>query len=486
MSVFLSSADLLRDSELHGPARIVSHKGRNGLHALSTRTRLKLPGAGTYANIPRGAMTYWVLPLEDLSNATYWGHYRDLEPDFNIYTLLSDHRDLRNVGVSHFALLWQSTWWRPLMARFIAGLTDRPAKNKPSFGPCELHLRALCWYQIGVTWDREAGRFDLYLNGILVGTANRLYPQYPDEAGPDLFAGNTCFALGELNFNEGFWSKEDFARAYAKSCAFPEPEVHHELEATHGGMHFHTLGWEPSAEWNCQLDLPLTRDSDLEEFYIQGNKEAPRITEEGLLIETPDTFPPPLNSPDNDDHIQVYLHSWKTFEGDIALDFEFKPLQNHGLALVMVHASGMQREDFMKDYPLREIGSMRMVCWENVRNYHWEFWRCMEGIRSDTATHAFFKNPWFRGLAYRAMPELMEVNKWHRIQLVQEGERFRGMVDGVLIFDICDEAFQNHGPVYHFGHVSLRNMWGSRCLWRNLRVHTRTLPYETLPFGEKI
>jgi hypothetical protein len=77
------------------------------------------------------------------------------------------------------------------------------------------------------------------------------------------------------------------------------------------------------------------------------------------------------------DMTRMYLWICQVFEGDLYESFEFKLHQHGGLALLMTQAAGMQGENFLADYPLRSNGSMSVVCWEDVRNYHWEFCREM-------------------------------------------------------------------------------------------------------------
>ena len=57
----------------------------------------------------------------------------------------------------------------------------------------------------------------------------------------------------------------------------------------------------------------------------------------------------------------MYLWTKQSFEGDLYVEFDFKSIRPGGLALLMFQASGMQREDFMKEYPLRTNGSMSTV-----------------------------------------------------------------------------------------------------------------------------
>jgi hypothetical protein len=116
---------------------------------------------------------------------------------------------------------------------------------------------------------------------------------------------------------------------------------------------------------------------------------------------------------------------------------------------------------------------MRMVCWENVRNYHWEYYRQMEDCRNDVASHVLVKNPYMRPLAYQAADAKLAVGEWHRIQFVHEGNRLRGAMDGAQIFDVLDDPFAGFGPVLRTGTLAIRCMWDSDIVFRNLRVWTK-------------
>ncbi len=153
--------------------------------------------------------------------------------------------------------------------------------------------------------------------------------------------------------------------------------------------------FQPDESWTKQFDVDFqTPEEQIKEFYIQGWADAvkPKGSTEGLLIETP-------NIPYGADAYtkQVYIWSNKTFEGNIYVEFEWKALKPNGLSLLMIHASGMGREDFMADYPKKTSGTMLTVHGENVRNYHWEFYREMNDVRNDVGTAFSRKNPF----AYR-------------------------------------------------------------------------------------
>jgi hypothetical protein len=92
----------------------------------------------------------------------------------------------------------------------------------------------------------------------------------------------------------------------------------------------------------------------------------------------------------------------------------------------MLQAAGMQGEDFLNDYPLRSDGSMHTACWEDVRNYHWEFYREMLDVRNDVVSHAVIKNPWFCPVALQVENRRWELGRWYRVTFLQEKNRVRG------------------------------------------------------------
>jgi hypothetical protein len=252
----------------------------------------------------------------------------------------------------------------------------------------------------------------------------------------------------------------------------------------HAGADIATVDWHADSAWRRELDLSLTDPSHADAFYVQGQPDAHRITPEGMHVHTAPE-PPGFKGAWTENKVESYYWTHRTFEGDVALEVDFKLYQRNGLALVMIHANGMQREDFMADHPLRTNGAMSMVCWENVRNYHWEFYREIDNTRNDVASHLFVKNPWMYGLAYRCMPELMTLNAWHRLQLIQEGARLRGIIDGRLIFDVQDNDHINNGPVFTFGRVALRAKYKTNMTFRNLRVSTRPTAFTARPIGDR-
>ena len=139
----------------------------------------------------------------------------------------------------------------------------------------------------------------------------------------------------------------------------------------------------------------------------------------------------------------------------------------------MVQASGMNREDFMGDYPLRTGGRMTTVYGEDVRNYYWEYYREMADMRNDHANSALMKNPFLYPLSFSALDTPVEKNVWQKLQFLQIGNKLTGAINGIKMVEFTDNGFDNNGPVYNFGRIAIRCMLHSKLVFRNLRVYNR-------------
>lgn len=465
--------------------RTIRHRGREGLHAESIYSRLMIPKHTLNNNA--GSLTLWCMCLEDMGCQAVPLHMPDYEEHTQNYVLMTDDcLEFQEETEASFALVYRFNWNDQLFAKFYKGKTGRGAlypQHAITVGG-QMPLRKNVWYQIGLTWDREQGKYLIYMNGIRISSATIFQDKINHPCGRYLYMGNPSFVFSNLKFYDEFMEDHEFRERFEEEGKEEENGLQEELKRIHEGSHLAKGEWHPDESWVKKVELALNRPEDLERFYIQGCKEAAEITPEGLMITThmlrteeairekPNAYDP--------DQVYFWLRDW--LEGDLAVEYEFMPLKENGLSLLMVQASGMHREDFMKDYPLRTTGSMRMVHGENVRNYHWEYFREMDDVRHDKNSNLLIKNPWGYPLAYQCQPGRLLQGVWHRIQLIQEGTRIMGMVDGDIIFDVLDNPSGNTGPVLNSGHIAIRCMWKTKLCVRNLKVYNR-LPYTVLQGG---
>lgn len=475
-------------------------KGRRGWRFKEGERRAGIPAPEL--NLPQGSLTWWFLPREDFATsvATEWMTRR--EPKHQTIALLGDRPEPEawsNPELHAFAVIYCRGWYDQFQAKWHHGPVWGPLNEDAMFfhgrekayaGLGHLNLKRDHWMQLGLSWDAKASDYRVYLNGCLVQTAltTAAHPLLRVESSGMLYAGHPLFGNGEIALYDEVLSPVDFTRIYEDNRPDGNEHLDASLRQTYAGAVVEDLGWKPSWEWHEHLALPLNRPEDLSRFYVQGMTEAVSITPEGMRLRTsplpvsarpdrPDDWADPTKWASNQetwDQSQVYVWLEDFLSGDFAVELEFLTRQPHGLSLIMLRAAGLQGEDFFQTQPRRVSGAMRMVCWENVRNYHWEYYRINESSRTDTADHVVVKNPYLHPMAYRAMEEPLAVGQWHRLQLIHEGDNLRGVINGTLIFDLNDDPFVGFGPVLRNGAFALRCMWDSDMLFRNLRILTKS------------
>lgn len=450
---------------VEGPHRFIEIGGRTGYQPLSLKTKLHLPC--TVQQGERGSFTLWVSPLETLGVSPLLDYVARQDPHWQRYALLSDGWPGNNPDKSVFACYWQSSWHPQMIAKFKSGAAGNTAADfgVTPYVPVEhLPLHRGAWYQFVFTWDKQASRFLIYVNGILCATTNFLFRC--DAAADSLYLGNTAMIFAGFEAADTELTAAEIVQRYAADPTPKNPAVNEELAQLFTAQDTPKLDWAPDPEWRQVYRSALTKPGDFDGWRQQGCLTAPftltakEITPEGLLIQTPDTI---------DTESRVYFWSPDRFEGDLAIEFNFRPEQGTGLALLVVQANGMQREDFLTDHPPRTSGAMDTIISDRVRNYHWEFFRHAVDVRGDLATQVIVKNPWMKPLGISSLAPLA-LDQWHRLTFLQEGSRLRGLINGHIAFDVTDDPLAHSGPVLDCGRIGLRLMYGTKMRFRNLSV----------------
>jgi hypothetical protein len=479
---YLADASALSAGEIiKGAARVLDLKGRKGINPTSIHTTIKLSGGHTL-NEPKGSLVLWFFALEDLAASFVADHMKMQNEFFDNYAFLSDYEVPRNYPPANFCFIWNR--FNEFRAKFFKG-TVYPTHE--GFAPPQKawvqavpfnYFQQHRWYQLAVTWDDVAKSASLFVNGVLVGKSDIFNKDFHrDKAGDALYAGCPALCHGEIEFYDQALSGAELYRQYRAAAPDYDPAIEKELRHHFEGTELEKFTFKPEAAgWTKQFDIDFQNPVEqIKEFYIQGQADSVKPTghPEGLLIETPNV---PYGTPESFPK-QVYIWSNRTFEGNIYVEFEWKALKPNGLSLLMIHASGMTREDFMADYPKKTSGTMNAVHAENVRNYHWEYYREMNDVRNDTGTAFSRKNPFAYRIGFGSAPAPFTINEWHKAQLVQSGGKIRGAIDGKILLEIDDNSRTNTGCILNYGHIAIRCMVHTAMVFRNLKVYTEKLPF---------
>lgn len=478
-------ADLVEGGMVHGRHRLIEESGRTALHLRGIRDRFILPEHTV--NQVRGTVTMWVLPLDDLFPAAQYEQHLASNLFARNFTFLSDREAVGDVAPAQFCIYYESGWHPVFMVKFHSGdwaplvWTEDPAAIAMSG---HFEFERLHWYQLAVVWDRDASHYRMYANGVLVAHPNSTAsgPLRNESCGPFLYGGNPALAYSTIEFHDEVLTEQQLKDKYTSESSGDNSDLDAHLQSVYQGTGLTSLEFQPDESWQHALSVPFKSDSDLLAFHHQGAINDMHVEPGvGLHISTPPLsqslqktdFRSVAIDRDWTDWTRMYLWSRRAFEGDLYLKLEFKTLARGGLALLCAQAAGMQGESFLDDYYLRTDGSMRMVCWEDVRNYHWEFYREMADVRNDLVSHACLKNPWYKPMSFQVEDRRWELDRWYTLEYLQEGPRLRGLIDGVVVMDVVDHGMDNNGPVLLNGHIGLRCMMRTKMVFRNLEVFDR-------------
>lgn len=456
---------------LTGPARVINFEGRKGLNLTSIHSVLKLKAHNM--NERRGTVTMWVLSLEDLATANAKNTMAISNPYWTMYPLLSDFHNPQDIVSANFKLVWMNAWHPNLIALFGKNKLYESAFDLPHKALVEVShfsFKKCVWYNFALTWDYDKDQYRLYVNGVSIGKEDQhtAFKFYRDPINPSLYLGNPTFCYSDIRFYNTNLNQDQLYNIFKKETTKFNPLLEEELQHIYEGKNRKLFTWELDKSWMSKLNLSLINPTDIDSFYVQGKPAQVAITKEGLLLETinEEMTASKLDS-------QMYIWTKKTFEGDLYVEYEYKTLRRGGLSLLLTQASGMNREDFMADYPLRTSGRMTMIYGEDVRSYHWEYYREMADMRNDLDNSAFMKQPWNYPLAFGSQETPLTMDTWHKLQFRQIGNKIVGAIDGKIMFECTDDGFINNGPVLDFGRIAIRLMINSKMVFRNLKVYTR-------------
>jgi len=467
----------VENAELTDDVQILSISGRSAARCTSRHGQITLPKH--CFSRTKGHLSLWFSPMDDLGQHPMLWRCWQSNGIGHVIALVSDYPDGPEHEPASFGIFWMPHWGHPMLAKFAKG-NNYPEMFHPHLkyvieGNCGDLYRGH-WYRLDLSFDHEAGEHALYLNGILAGRSDQFTREKPifEACGPQLFLRSPQIAFGDtLLYPEPI--SPDVIRAEYEKEALPEnKKIDEVLNRALTGRGNPKCDLQPSGgTWKCSLDLDLCDSTQMEHFLLQGKSDSLNWEDEGLRIATSQEGPLVWEG-ESDDTRQMYLWTKEMFSGDLYVRYEFMPLKNGGLSLLISRATGMQGEDFIRDYPLRTDGSMKTIHSSDIRMYHWEYYREMMDTRNDIPTHAIVKWPWERVLATGASDSPIRHGEWNKLEFRQIGSEVLGTINGELVIEGTDPPLQGHGPTLWDGHLAIRCMVRTEMRFRNLTIQTRT------------
>lgn len=452
-----------KDLNIKGEYRFVELSGRKGFQPTSLRTQAYIET--NMHQRETGTLTFWFSPMEDLDFFSPAGSTAKSNPDIYVFPLISDVFPGSKIENMNFGIFW-NPGDPQIMAKFSSGgIWTKMDHTIPPFVTIEkIPMREGHWYQMALTWNKRDKTIRLYVNGYLMAYNNEAADF--SESSDRLYLGCPMFALSDIEFLNEAVSPAQVKSQYRKGRSSANDRVDEQIAAlVTPALGLRALSIDKS--WKKVFNCPFTNPEDLKGWSCQTDPDwldstVFKCTPEGLLFKTPDKI---------DLKTRATLWGPRNFEGDQCLDVEFRLESPQGLALIIMCASGLAREDFIAENGLRMVGDMGPVL-HDMRNYHWEFMRRVNVIRTDMETQSVYKNPWGKHLYNGVYPKLQQ-GRWYKLRMIKLGSRIQGSLDGEVVFDVKDDAHTDTGPIYNFGRIAFRHMYQTTIRYRNLVVYEK-------------
>lgn len=211
-------------------------------------------------------------------------------------------------------------------------------------------------------------------------------------------------------------------------------------------------------------DNALACEKDVSEFVMEG-QAAVSFPMGRLRLEN--KLPPELGSPAN----YVYWLD-RDFPADISISWDFLPIREPGLCMLLVAATGRQGQDIFDPGLARRTGEYDQYNRGEIDMLHVSYFR-----RKAPAERAFHvcnlrKSYGFHLVAQGAdpLPSTAEAAGPYRMQFVKYGPHVEFFINDLQILSWTDDGL-THGPVRGGGKVGFRQMAPMLAEYANLKVH---------------
>jgi len=446
---------------IDGPYRFVKIAGIEGLLVKSLNTKAYVENS--LLNEEKGTVSVWMSPMEDIDKFPAVPSGADI---YN-FPLLSDHFPSRQSDSCSFSFYYSGSGYPRIIGRFTSG----KFWNKMDYGLApfvyaeDLKLQKGQWYNLVLTWDKLAATLKMYINGELVG--HNFSAKEFNIADNKLYLGNPLMVVSHLMIQSEILDINQVREIYhlirPATNSISEKTIHEIVTPQNKPQ----LDIIRDNSWKKTYECSFTNPAEVKQWTLQTgdlyrDKLKLETDPDGLLFQTPDII-----------HTESRGNLWcpVNVEGDQWIEYEFKLVSPKGLALVIICASGFQGEDVIDNHGLTKTGSMSDML-ANYRNYHWEYVRRVEAMRTDVETQYVNKNPWGKSLYVGCIPRL-EQNKWYKMRLIKKGNRLYGSIDGNTVFDVEDDPYNNNGPCLNSGRVVLRQMYNTAMKYRNFVIYSK-------------
>ncbi len=210
---------------------------------------------------------------------------------------------------------------------------------------------------------------------------------------------------------------------------------------------------------------PLASDKDLADFRVEGS----------AVISFPRGRMRMKNAQDRNKnrgvHANFILWSERDFPDNIAISWDFRPLNDAGLAMFWVAAKGRNGEDLFDAALAPRDGDYAQYHHGDINALHISYYRRNPGEIS-FRTCNLRKSYGFHMVRQGGdpLPDAKYAHVPYRIEVIKAGPHLRFAMNDLVLFHWIDDS-REFGPVLEDGKIGMRQMAGLIAEYANLQVH---------------
>lgn len=307
-------------------------------------------------------------------------------------------------------------------------------------------------YFLQFSWDTARGRSDGYMNGISLRIPGTTFEPWwferkatkasLSEAGP--------LRVTDLNVSDKYTPPVE------AKAAVPD-----DLRGRHAGLHGFSLPPDPVDVAARRGDLLYSSLMDRPESVREWVAEGPLRTryEGGHML---------MRSANFANNIVFWCP--RDFPADFVAEWEFKPLSEHGLAIVFFAARGEQGEDIFDPSLAPRNGDFGGYIHGDIVSYHISYFAHLPTYQTGRICSNMRKNNQFYKVAGGPVAVPPRSKGWQHIRLVKDGNHIQLSANGRISVDWTDDNPERYGPPHGGGKIGLRQMSPTIGSYRNFRV----------------
>ncbi|WP_026488183.1 DUF1961 family protein [Butyrivibrio sp. XBB1001] len=208
---------------------------------------------------------------------------------------------------------------------------------------------------------------------------------------------------------------------------------------------------------------PLNSQECIGDFILEGKAEI-SFPEGAMRLKN-------ALSPEEGQKANFVLWCPVSFPSDVRIDWEFRPLEEPGLAMMFFAAKGRSGVSIFDDTLSKRTGEYKQYHSGDINAFHVSYFRRKEPDERAFHTCNLRKSYGFHLVTQGAdpIPDASPDSDWYQISVVKKSGKVTFFVGGLQIFEFDDDGV-TYGDILTGGCIGFRQLAPMVAEYRNLRV----------------